>query len=126
MAAVGNKNTGPELAVRRLVHAMGRRYVLHDPRLPGRPDLALPRWGKVVFVHGCFWHRHRGCRKATVPKSRVRYWTQKFEDNEARDLRNRRALQRLGWSVLVVWECELSHPCRLQRKLRRFLDVVYP
>ena len=108
MAGIGGKDTKPELALRKGLFALGLRYRLHDRKLPGRPDIVLPRWNAVVFVHGCFWHRHPGCRFATMPSTRTEFWLDKFEKNVARDQRNVVALQTLGWRVLVVWECDIK------------------
>lgn len=128
MRAVGTKNTGPELAVRRMLHRVGYRYRLHGRELPGSPDIVLPRFSKVVFVHGCFWHGHK-CRFGRPPKSRTDYWLPKLLQNKERDRRNRRALRALGWSVLVVWQCEVRNPIKLQEKLLRFAgdrESVHP
>ena len=106
MAGIRGRDTAPERAVRRVAHRMGLRFRLHRKDLPGRPDLVFPRHRLAVFVHGCFWHRHEGCRYAYTPKSRVAFWTRKFAENAARDRRNEDALRDLGWRVLIVWECE--------------------
>lgn len=108
MAGIGGKDTKPELTLRKGLFALGLRYRLHDRKLPGRPDIVLSRWNAVVFVHGCFWHRHPGCRFATTPATRIEFWLDKFEKNVARDQRNVVALQTLGWRVLVVWECDIK------------------
>lgn len=108
MAAIRGRDTSPELIVRSWLHRAGLRYRLHDRSLPGSPDIVLPRWGAVVFVHGCFWHRHRGCRYATNPATRRTFWEAKFASNIERDERNRRALRSLGWRVRTVWECSLN------------------
>src|SRR5437867_1535319 len=110
MAQVAGKDTSPELLVRRLVHRLGVRFRLHRRDLPGTPDLVLPRWKIIIFVHGCFWHRHKSCKKATTPKSRTDFWTEKFRLNVARDRRVTRALEAMGWRVEVVWECETRNP----------------
>jgi DNA mismatch endonuclease (patch repair protein) len=123
MSLVKAKNTRPEMAVRRLVFAMGYRYRLHDARLPGTPDLVFARRGKVLFVHGCFWHRHENCDLARLPKSRLDFWLPKLEGNRARDRVNQRLLRKSGWRVLVVWECELRNLAKLSRKIRRFLEA---
>jgi len=123
MALVRAKDTGPELAVRRLVHGQGYRYRLHRRDLPGTPDLTFPGLGKVIFVHGCFWHRHKGCSLARLPKSRVDFWLPKLEGNAKRDTRNVRALRQMGWSVLTVWQCQLCNTARLTNRIRRFLDA---
>ena len=108
MAGIGGKDTKPELTLRKGLFALGLRYRLHDRKLPGRPDIVLPRWNTVVFVHGCFWHRHPGCRYTTTPSTRTEFWLDKFEKNVARDQRNVSALRALGWRVLVVWECDIK------------------
>ena len=108
MSRIRGKDTGPEMALRRALHAMGLRYRLHVRDLPGRPDLVFPSRKAVVFVHGCFWHQHDGCSIANVPKSNVTYWQAKFMANRARDARTTRRLRALGWRVIVVWECGLT------------------
>lgn len=120
MAAVPQRDTRPELAVRCMIHAMGYRYRLNVRTMPGSPDIVLPRWRKIVFVHGCFWHRHR-CRRATTPATRRGFWLKKFEDNKARDRRNLRDLRKLGWLCLVVWECWTRRPDWLRERLAKFL-----
>jgi DNA mismatch endonuclease (patch repair protein) len=122
MAAVQSEDTGPEMAVRRLVHHLGYRYRLHVGALPGRPDLVFPSRRKVIFVHGCFWHRHRNCRYATSPKTRRKFWEAKFASNVARDHRSNRELRRMEWAVLTVWQCELRKPERLVGRLDDFLS----
>jgi len=122
MAAVKGKDTTPEMLVRRLVHALGFRYRLHVRSLPGCPDLVFPRLRKIINVSGCFWHMH-GCGRCRIPASRRGYWVAKLERNAARDRRTRRALRRLGWQVLVVWECQTTTARRerLRARLVRFL-----
>jgi len=109
MALIRSKDTGPEMRVRRALHAAGLRYVLHDKRLPGRPDIVLPSRGCVVEVRGCFWHRHPDptCPLTRTPKSRLEFWGAKFDENVARDQRNDSALRKMGWRLIVAWECEL-------------------
>ncbi|WP_370319993.1 very short patch repair endonuclease [Oricola sp.] len=107
MSSIRGSNTKPEMTLRRAMHARGFRYRLHDRRLPGRPDLVFPRYGVVLFVHGCFWHRHEGCKYATTPASNVEFWQEKFENNVARDKSAIGNLQEAGWRVGVVWECLL-------------------
>ncbi len=120
MAAVRSKNTAPEMTVRRLVHSMGYRYRLHRSDLPGKPDLVFPSRGKVIFVHGCFWHQH-GCKDSHMPKSNEAYWHPKFERNRVRDAAHLNALRASGWKYLVLWECELVEPRRIRRRLSSFL-----
>lgn len=120
MSGIQSKNTKPEMLVRRYLHAQGFRYRLHTRELPGSPDLVLPKYRVVIFVHGCFWHRHASCRFATQPSSNIERWETKFQINVERDARNVAALQAAGWRVLVVWECELKREPlhRLQRLAR--------
>ena len=118
MAGIKGRNTAPERTVRRVAHRMGLRFRLHRKNLPGSPDLILPRRRLAVFVHGCFWHRHEGCRYAYTPKSRIAFWTEKFTQNVARDRRNEAALRDLGWRVLIIWECET----RDEEIVRRYLE----
>jgi DNA mismatch endonuclease (patch repair protein) len=122
MAAVKSGDTTPELIVRRLVHALGYRFRLHVRSLPGSPDIVFPRLRKVIFVSGCFWHRHT-CGRCRIPATRRAYWVAKINRNAARDQRVQRALRRLGWGVMVVWECQTRSvmSSRLQTRLRRFL-----
>jgi len=126
MSRVRGKDTLPELVVRKAVHALGFRFRLHAKSLPGRPDLVLPRHRKAVLVHGCFWHRHGVCRRATTPTSNAVFWARKFADNVRRDAANLAALRAAGWRVLVVWECETKDGARLEKTLRRFLGRRVP
>ena len=121
MSKIRGKNTGPERAVRSLLHRAGFRFRLHVRGLPGTPDVVLPKYRAVVFVHGCFWHRHPGCRTAQMPKSHRKFWADKFARNVANDCRHRRRLRRLGWRVAIVWECQLKRPERVRERLERFL-----
>lgn len=121
MSRVRAKDTTPELRVRKLAHALGYRFRLHRRNLPGKPDLVFPRLRKIVLVHGCFWHRHEGCRLATHSKSRTEFWEAKFKRNVERDRRIREELRALGWDVLVIWECETREPDTLEDILRKFL-----
>lgn len=123
MALVKGKNTKPEVAVRKLVHGMGYRFRLHRRDLPGSPDMVFPARRKVIFIHGCFWHRHEGCEFARMPKSREAFWQQKFEANTQRDARNERALRKGGWGVMTVWECQVFDVEGLTKRIRRFLDA---
>ena len=121
MSRIRGKDTTPELQVRSIVHRLGYRFRLHVRDLPGSPDLVLPRLGTVIFVHGCFWHRHRGCRYATTPSTRRAFWQAKFDANVARDKRTAASLRHLGWSVITVWECQLRTPERVAARLERLL-----
>lgn len=108
MAGIRGKDTKPEMAVRRYLHGKGLRYRLHDKRLPGRPDMVFPRYRTVVFVHGCFWHQHPGCRLATTPDTNAEFWQHKLSGNQMRDARQAEELQAANWRVLTVWECEVK------------------
>lgn len=121
MARVRGKDTRPEIVVRSIVHRLGFRFRLHKAGLPGRPDLVFLGRRKVIFVHGCFWHRHAGCYRTTTPKTRASYWTRKFRENIRRDHKAIKALEEAGWSVLIVWECETSNPPTLSKRLSEFL-----
>lgn len=123
MALVRSKDTKPEMIVRKLVHALGYRYRLHRRDLPGTPDLVFPGRTKVIFVHGCFWHRHKDCERARLPKSRGEFWLPKLQANATRDARNARRLRTLGWGVMTIWECQLSDIERLTSRIRRFLNA---
>jgi DNA mismatch endonuclease, patch repair protein len=126
MSRVKGRDTKPELLVRSVVHSLGYRFRLHGKELPGRPDLVLPRHRKVIFVHGCFWHGHAGCRRAARPSTNREFWDRKIEGNVARDAANVRALRRAGWKVLVVWQCALKDRARLEKRLRGFLSEPSP
>ena len=108
MSRIRGKDTKPELLLRRLLHRAGYRFRLHAPDLPGKPDIVLPKYRTVIFVHGCFWHRHEGCSNATMPKSRTEFWEEKFRRTVERDEAKQRQLEALGWRVVVVWECDLK------------------
>lgn len=123
MSRIRGKDTVPELALRRALHGMGFRYRLHGEGLPGRPDMVMRRHKAVVFVHGCFWHRHAGCKIAATPKSNIEFWSRKFEANVQRDKRNISDLTDLGWRVFVAWECELA-PARVQETARMLASRI--
>lgn len=123
MAAVPQRDTAPEMIVRRLIHSIGYRFRLHVDNLPGKPDIVLPRHKKIIFVHGCFWHQH-DCKRATVPATRRAFWLDKFEQNKSRDKRNARSLRRAGWNVLVVWECWTRKKTILEKRIHRFLCLA--
>ena len=108
MSRIKGKDTKPELLLRRLLHRRGFRFRLHDKKLPGKPDIVLPRYRTVIFVNGCFWHRHSGCRYAYTPKSRQEFWYRKFEATVKRDREKKGKLEEEGWDVIVVWECQLN------------------
>jgi DNA mismatch endonuclease, patch repair protein len=125
MSAVRGKDTTPERLVRSAAHKLGLRFRLHGRSLPGRPDMVLPKWRTVVFVNGCFWHSHLGCKKAEVPKSNVRFWKRKLKENASRDAASYARLAELGWRVVIIWQCELGRPGTLERATR-VLKVRFP
>ncbi len=108
MAAIKGKNTKPEMLVRRFLHANGYRYKLHDKNLPGKPDIVLPKYKTVIFVHGCFWHGHKGCKYYVVPKTRTEWWLNKINANIANDVKASKALKKEGWKIINLWECVLK------------------
>jgi DNA mismatch endonuclease (patch repair protein) len=118
MRRVATRGSKPEMIVRRALHALGYRFRLHRRDLPGSPDIVLPRRRTAIFVHGCFWHRHAGCRRTTTPKTRAAFWQAKFDANVARDRRVIAALEEDGWRIEVVWECETLEPERLATRFR--------
>ncbi len=121
MRRIRNKGMLPELAVRSMVHRMGYRFRLHGKDLPGKPDLVFASRRKVIFVHGCFWHSHRGCKAAHTPKSNVAYWVPKLERNRTRDEKNVNALRAAGWKTMVIWECEVRNERAIEKSINRFL-----
>ena len=125
MRANKGKNTKPETVVRRMLHAMGYRFRLHRRDLPGTPDIVFPRRRKVVQVHGCFWHQHEGCRRATLPATRTEFWLPKLALNKRRDAETEARLCALGWDVATVWECELRDLGELEGRLRNFLSMIH-
>ena len=108
MSRIRGRDTGPEMRLRSLLHRAGFRFRLHAKDLPGKPDIILPKYHAIIFVHGCFWHRHEGCRNATTPSTRAEFWQAKFDGNVERDNRNKAALESAGWNVITVWECDLK------------------
>ncbi len=122
MSRVGSRDTKPELVVRRIAHGLGFRFRLHRKDLPGRPDIVFPRYRSVIFVHGCFWHRHPSCKYASSPKTRVEYWEDKFQSNVARDARNETLLRDLGWRVMVIWECETKDREAVAERISSYLE----
>jgi DNA mismatch endonuclease (patch repair protein) len=122
MARIGQRNTVPEVLVRRSLHDMGYRFRLHRRDLPGTPDIVLPRHRAAVLVHGCFWHRHPNCQFAYTPKTRLDFWSRKFEQNDERDRRNEVALKERGWIVVTIWECEAIDSAKLKTRLRQALS----
>ncbi len=125
MSRIRGKDTTPEKLVRSMLHRMGYRFRLHGKGLPGRPDIVLRKHKVVVFVHGCFWHRHRDCKNCTTPTNNRKFWLMKLDGNASRDKRHRAALRKLGWRVVVVWECETEktrYPGRLEKRMAKLLS----
>jgi DNA mismatch endonuclease, patch repair protein len=123
MSSVRQRNTGPERLVRSLLHSLGMRFRLHRRDLPGSPDIVLPRHRIAIFVHGCFWHQHRGCPKARKPSSNNDYWDRKLADNIARDRKKSAELRKLGWKVITIWQCETRNADSIIEKLT---DLIAP
>jgi DNA mismatch endonuclease, patch repair protein len=121
MSRVKGQNTTPELAVRRMLFALGYRYRLHRKDLPGKPDIVLGPLRKAIFVHGCFWHGH-GCSKGRLPKSNIAFWGPKVYATKKRDRKRLRQLRVLGWKILVIWQCQLKHPLAVRRRIVDFLE----
>lgn len=126
MGRIRSKDTRPEVVVRSLLHRLGFRFRLHRKDLPGRPDIVLPRHGKIVLVQGCFWHGHEGCKLASKPKSNADYWTPKIAGNRERDAKNIAALQALGWDVMELWECEVRRLDGIEERLQVFFRATPP
>ncbi|WP_081774121.1 very short patch repair endonuclease [Sphingomonas sp. URHD0057] len=126
MSRVRAKHTSPEMRVRRATHRLGLRFRLHRKDLPGKPDLVFPKHRLALFVHGCFWHRHPGCPKASTPKSRTEYWRAKFDSNVDRDAKMSAALVNLGWSPAIIWECETKDDAQLANALKRIFNEAGP
>jgi DNA mismatch endonuclease (patch repair protein) len=123
MSRIRNKDTKPEVLVRRFLHSEGFRYKLHDKKLPGKPDLVLPKYKTVIFIHGCFWHGHEGCRYYVIPKTRTEWWVNKINGNIANDLNAEMTLKQQGWKVLTIWECQLKS-C-LAKTLQNLLQQLH-
>lgn len=121
MSRIRSGNTRPEIIVRSVLHSMGYRFRLHRNDLPGKPDIVLPKYRTIIFVHGCFWHRHSGCKYTYTPKSRIEFWEKKFLRNIERDQEAREKLELMNWKVLIVWECETRDVQSLMAKLKRIL-----
>jgi DNA mismatch endonuclease (patch repair protein) len=122
MSRISGGNTKPEIVVRKILHGMGYRFRLHVKNLPGKPDIVLPRLKKVIFVHGCFWHGHEGCKRSKRPTTNVEFWYEKIEGNIRRDAIKISQLQELGWNVLILWACEIIDPVKTRYLLHDFLE----
>jgi DNA mismatch endonuclease (patch repair protein) len=124
MSKIRGKDTKPELTLRSALHRLGFRFRIHRKDLPGKPDIVLTKYQTVIFVHGCFWHFHQQCRAGRVPSSNSVFWKEKFDRNTARDLRNYKALEKLGWRVLVVWECEINTRAGITKKIENLSNQI--
>ena len=122
MSRIGGKNTQPELVVRSLLHKMGYRFRLHAKKLPGKPDIVLPKYKTVIFVNGCFWHRHKRCKYAYTPKSRIKFWQKKFQGTIERDQKAKRQLKKLGWKFLIIWECRVKNTHKIKQLVEKQLQ----
>jgi DNA mismatch endonuclease, patch repair protein len=123
MSQIKAKNTKPELLVRKFLHAQGFRYKLHDKKLPGKPDLVLPKHKTVIFIHGCFWHGHKNCKYFVVPKTRTAWWLNKINTNRANDIKAVKALRKDGWTIIILWECRVK-PAKVLRTLTSLLNKL--
>lgn len=123
MSRIKGKNTKPELAVRKFLFSKGFRFRLHVKNLPGKPDIVLPKYKTVVFIHGCFWHGHKGCKYFVIPKTRTDWWMKKIETNRENDYKNRRHLSQEGWKVITIFECSLQKKC-ITNTLKKLLDKL--
>ena len=124
MSRIRSKDTKPELQIRSALHRLGYRFRLHVKNVPGKPDIVLPKYHSVIFVHGCFWHRHPGCKYAYTPKSRRAFWQKKFDDNVTRDRANQKALKKDGWKIIIVWECQIQALDKTIRQVvRRLIEI---
>jgi DNA mismatch endonuclease (patch repair protein) len=121
MSHIRGKDTDVEKKVRSLLHSLGYRFRLHVDGLPGKPDIVLPKYASIVFVHGCFWHGHNRCKRASIPQTNREFWTQKISGNVQRDRRTTRELHKLGWKVLVVWQCQTKNRALVENRIAKFL-----
>lgn len=123
MSQIRSKNTKPELIVRSWLHKQGYRFRLHDKKLPGKPDIVLPKYKTIIFIHGCYWHGHKGCKYFTIPKTRTDWWTIKLLNNKKKDIQNYRMLHKTGWQVINVWECKLK-PNLIEKTLSKIIKKI--
>jgi len=124
MGRIKSKNTKPEILVRSLLHRLGYRFRLHQKDLPGKPDIVLPKYKTVIFVHGCFWHQHKGCTRASTPKTHKEYWIPKLQKNKEKDKRYKFLLEKLGWNVIIIWECNTKNMVQLSRKIKGIMNGI--
>lgn len=124
MSRIRSKDTKPEMLLRKALHGLGLRFRLRDKKLPGRPDIVLPRYRTIIFVHGCFWHRHQGCKVASTPKSNTDFWNEKFARNVSRDARVKAEAGALGWSIIVAWECEVNSLQKATHTAHKLAEII--
>ena len=124
MSNIRSKNTKPEIKLRKALFAEGYRYLLHDKKLPGKPDIVLTKYKTAIFVHGCFWHYHKNCPEGRIPKSNIVFWKNKLLNNVKRDLKHQRELKRSGWNVIVIWECELEDKKTIKNKVLQLKSIL--
>ena len=124
MSRIKGKDTKPEILVRSILHRLGYRFRKNVAELPGKPDIVLPKYKTIIFVHGCFWHQHKGCRKCKIPKNKVEFWTAKLVGNVERDKIHFKKLKKIGWHVLIIWECEIKNLNKLEKRLQNFLKIL--
>lgn len=124
MSRIKAKNTKPEMLVRKFLHAQGFRYTLHDKKLPGKPDIVLPKYKTVIFVHGCFWHGHKNCKYATIPMTREEWWQSKLQKNKSNDIKGKRLLKKAGWNVVEIWQCKLKNPTKANKVLSKLISTL--
>ena len=123
MSRIRSKDTAPEMLVRKYLHGLGYRYTLHNKNLPGKPDMVLPKYGTVIFIHGCFWHGHSNCRYATIPKTRTDWWQQKIETNKINDEKSQKALKKSGWKIITIYGCDLKKS-KLEKTLEKLVKKL--
>ena len=124
MSGISGKDTKPEILVRKFLFSKGFRYRLNDKRYPGRPDIVFPKFKTAIFVHGCFWHGHHGCKASKLPETKKAFWEKKIGDNKLRDKRNIEALKKLGWNVIVIWQCEIKNTEKRQKRLEAVVSEI--
>lgn len=122
MSMIKGKNTKPEIIVRKFLHRNGLRYLINNKKLPGKPDITLPKFKTVIFVNGCFWHGHDNCKYFVVPKTRTDWWLEKITNTKSRDIKAKTELENLGWKVITIWECSIKHNC--EQNLKDLLDSI--
>ncbi len=124
MSKIRSNNTKPEILLRKALFVKGFRYRINDKRLQGKPDIVLPKYRTVIFVHGCFWHNHKNCKRAHLPKSNIEYWKNKLKTNEERDAKNQEILKKSGWNIIVVWECEIKTQEKIEQVITNLIEKL--